>query len=161
MAIRNIIKKGDEVLSKKCKKVTEFDAKLHQILDDMKETMVEANGVGLAAPQIGLLRQIVVVLNMESDEIMEFINPEILEISGEETAVEGCLSLPGVYGYVSRPTFIKLTAFDRFGNKIDTEAEGFQARIFFHELDHLEGNLFDDKVTEFVDPSELSEEEDD
>ncbi|MFI3227042.1 MAG: peptide deformylase [Clostridia bacterium] len=155
MAIRNIVKKGDEVLGKKCKDVTVFDEKLHTLLDDMVETMFEANGVGLAAPQIGMLRRIAVVLNIDTEEVFEIINPEIVEQSGEESGIEGCLSVPGIYGYVARPTYVKVKYQDRNGEHKEIEANDFFARAFCHEIDHLYGHLFDDLVTEFIDPSEL------
>ena len=121
----------------------------------MKDTMFDANGVGLAAPQISVRRKIAVVLNIENDEVYEIINPEIIEQSGDVSDVEGCLSVPGVYGYVNRPTYIKVNFQDRLGNMQTLEANDFLARAFCHEIDHLSGNLFDAKVTEFIDPSEV------
>lgn len=155
MATRNIIKKGDEMLSKKCREVTIFDQKLHTLLDDMKETMFYANGVGLAGPQVAIMRQIAVVLDIETEQVYEVINPKIIEQSGNDSGIEGCLSVPGIYGYVDRPDYIKVEFLDRNGKSITIEATDFLARTFCHEIDHLHGNLFDDLVTEFVDASEV------
>lgn len=157
MAIRNIVTIGDEILSKKCKKVEKFDAKLGQLLDDMKETLVQANGVGLAAPQVGILRRIVVV--DDGTQMIELVNPEIIETEGEESDIEGCLSVPERYGYVSRPTRAVVRAQDRHGETFMVEGEGLIARCFCHELDHLEGHLFVEKVTEYVDVKDLQQEE--
>ena len=157
MAIRNIVTIGDEILSKKCKKVEKFDAKLGQLLDDMKETLVQANGVGLAAPQVGILRRVVVV--DDGTQMIELVNPEIIETEGEESDIEGCLSVPERYGYVSRPTRAVVRAQDRHGETFTVEGEGLIARCFCHELDHLEGHLFVEKVTEYVDVKDLQQEE--
>ena len=154
MAIRNIVRKGDEILSKKCKDVTVFDEKLHLLLDDMVETMENADGVGLAAPQIGILRRIAVAIDVDTDELYELINPEIVEKSGNQNDVEGCLSIPGVYGYVDRPKQVSVKAIDRNGKPIFVEAKDFLARVFSHEIDHLYGNLFDKKITEIYNPDE-------
>ena len=154
MAIRNIVRKGDEILSKKCKDVTVFDEKLHLLLDDMVETMENADGVGLAAPQIGILRRIAVAIDVDTDELYELINPEIVEKSGNQNDVEGCLSIPGVYGYVDRPKQVSVKAIDRNGKPIFVEAKDFLARVFSHEIDHLYGNLFDEKITEIYNPDE-------
>ena len=113
--LREIIKKGDEVLNKKCHPVTKFDEKLHTLLDDMGETLRQADGVGLAAPQVGILRQVVVVIN-ENDELIELVNPEIIQSSGEQFGLEGCLSVPGRYGFVKRPMVVRVRAQDRDGN---------------------------------------------
>ena len=154
MAIRNIVRKGDEILSKKCKDVTVFDEKLHLLLDDMVETMENADGVGLAAPQIGILRRIAVAIDVDTDELYELVNPEIVEKSGNQNDVEGCLSIPGVYGYVDRPKQVSVKALDRNGKPIFVEAKDFLARVFSHEIDHLYGNLFDEKITEIYNPDE-------
>ena len=143
MALREIIKKGDEVLGKKCHPVTKFDAKLHRLLDDMAETLRQADGVGLAAPQVGILRQIVLVINKQ-DEIIELINPEIIATSGEQYGLEGCLSVPGRYGFVKRPMVVRVRAQDRFGNTFEVEDDEITARCFCHEIDHLSGHLFDE-----------------
>lgn len=143
MALREIVKKGDAVLNKKCHPVTQFDAKLHALLDDMGETVRAADGVGLAAPQVGILRQVVVVIN-EDDELIELINPEIVKTSGEQFGLEGCLSVPGHYGFVKRPMIVRVRAQDRNGVTFEVEDEGLTARCFCHEIDHLSGHLFDE-----------------
>lgn len=143
--LREIVKKGDEVLNKKCHPVTKFDEKLHTLLDDMGETLRQADGVGLAAPQVGILRQVVVVIN-ENDELIELVNPEIIETSGEQFGLEGCLSVPGRYGFVKRPMVVKVRAQDRDGNTFEVEDQGITARCFCHEIDHLSGHLFDELV---------------
>lgn len=143
--LREIVKKGDEVLNKKCHPVTRFDEKLHTLLDDMSETLRQADGVGLAAPQVGILRQVVVVIN-ENDEIIELVNPEIIESSGEQFGLEGCLSVPGRYGFVKRPMVVRVRAQDRNGNTFEVEDQGLTARCFCHEIDHLSGHLFDELV---------------
>lgn len=143
--LREIVKKGDAVLNKKCHPVTQFDEKLHTLLDDMGETLRQADGVGLAAPQVGILRQVVVVIN-EADEMIELVNPEIIETSGEQFGLEGCLSVPGRYGFVKRPMVVKVRAQDRDGNTFEVEDQGITARCFCHEIDHLSGHLFDELV---------------
>lgn len=143
--LREIIKKGDEVLNKKCHPVTKFDEKLHTLLDDMGETLRQADGVGLAAPQVGILRQVVVVIN-ENDELIELVNPEIIQSSGEQFGLEGCLSVPGRYGFVKRPMVVRVRAQDRDGNIFEVEDQGLTARCFCHEIDHLSGHLFDELV---------------
>lgn len=143
--LREIVKKGDEVLNKKCHPVTKFDEKLHTLLDDMGETLRQADGVGLAAPQVGILRQVVVVIN-ENDELIELVNPEIIQSSGEQFGLEGCLSVPGRYGFVKRPMVVRVRAQDRDGNTFEVEDQGLTARYFCHEIDHLSGHLFDELV---------------
>lgn len=143
MAIRNIVKIGDDVLRKVCRTQLTFDAKLHQILDDMKETMYKAEGVGLAAPQVGILRRYVIV-NV-GDGLVELINPVIIEESGEQTGQEGCLSIPGQSKEVTRPMKVTVRAQDRYGNTFTMSAEGLKARAFCHEIDHLNGILYIDK----------------
>lgn len=147
MALRNILKEGDETLYKRCRPVTDFNARLHELLDDMAETMTEAQGVGLAAPQVGILRRAVLVLETnvpegEDDYIIELINPEIVESEGEQDGPEGCLSVPGVYGMVKRPERVVVRAQDRNGEFFEVEGYGLTARAFCHELAHLEGQLF-------------------
>ena len=146
MAIRNIVKDGDSTLRKKCRPITEFGRKMGKILDDMVDTMYRANGVGLAAPQIGFLRRFV-ICEMSDEEIVEIINPEVLEI-GTETEIlqEGCLSVPGKSCFVERPTMIKLKFQNRDGIEVIRTFEGFDARVCCHELDHLDGVLFYDKA---------------
>lgn len=145
MAVRKILVQGDETLNKKCHSVTSFDAKLHGLLDDMVETMKKNNGVGLAAPQVGILRRAVVVRN-EDDEIYELINPEIVSTEGEQEDFEGCLSVPGMYGIVKRPMRVRVRAQDRNGKTYEVEDEGLTARCFCHEIEHLDGHLFTERV---------------
>ena len=144
MAIRNVVKMGDPVLNKKCKKEVDFDERLHELLDDMAETMYENDGVGLAAPQVGIIRRAVVV--DVGSGLIELINPEIIESSGEQTDPEGCLSVEDYIGDVTRPNYVKVKAQDRNGKDILVEGTGFLARAFCHELDHLEGILFVERV---------------
>lgn len=160
MAIRNVLTKEEAALYKKSRTVTKFDERLHQLLDDMADTLVESNGVGLAAPQVGILRRAVIVLetNVEEDEeeyLIELINPEIIETEGEEEGPEGCLSVPGEYGLVVRPSYAKVRAQDRFGDWFEYEGEGLTARCFCHEIDHLEGILYTSKVTRMLSEEEL------
>ena len=143
MAIRTILTQGDPVLNKVCHPVTRFDQKLADLLDDLKQTLEEANGMGLAAPQVGILRRAVIVVVGE-DEMLELVNPEILAQSGEELGWEGCLSLPGMWGKVQRPSWVKLRAQDRFGNWFETEGTEVTARCFCHELEHLDGHMYDE-----------------
>lgn len=148
MAIRNIVKRGDDTLKKVCRPVEKFDERLHTLLDDMHDTVVDADGAGLAAPQVGVLRRVVLVIN--GDDFLELINPEIVETKGEQIEAEGCLSVPGIYGMVSRPAYVKVRAQDRFGEWFEVEGEELAARAFCHEIDHLNGTLFTDKVIEYL-----------
>ena len=164
MAIRTILTKGDETLAKKCRVVTEFNSRLHQLLDDMGDTLLESGGVGLAAPQVGVLRRAVLVLetNVEEDEdeiLYELINPEIIEVKGEQTGPEGCLSVPGVFGEVTRPEYVKVRAQDRDGEWFEVEGYGLTARCFCHEIDHLDGHLFLEKANRIMDPEEFETDE--
>jgi peptide deformylase len=155
LAIRKIVMYPAEILKKRCQEVTKFDRKLAKVLDDMYDTMIKYDGVGLAAPQIGLdLRIAVVDIDDESGTI-EMMNPRILETAGEQTGPEGCLSFPGIYGEVTRPFYVKIEAFDRKGRKYTLEAEDFLARAIQHELDHLDGILFTSKVIRYLDEQEL------
>ena len=162
MAIRNIVKDGDPILKKVCRPVTDFNEKLATLLDDMGETMIDANGLGLAGPQVGMMRRVFVVLDQyideednEVDEIIEFVNPEILEKSEETiTSFEGCLSFPGRNGLIRRPAYVRAKAQDRYGDWFEIEAEGILARAICHENDHLNGitvldnaNLFYEDMT--------------
>ena len=156
MAIRKIVTQGDEVLTKVCRPVTEFNKRLHDLLDDMGETMMQANGVGLAAPQVGILRRVVVVLS-DDDEILELVNPEILETSGEQTGPEGCLSVPGKFGMVTRPNVVKIKAQDRFGDWYEYEGEELMARAFCHEIEHLDGHLYVEHIDKFLTQEELND----
>ena len=149
MAIRNVVKEGDDVLRKSARPVIEFNKRLHTLLDDMAETMYATNGVGLAANQVGILRRVVVIDVGEG--LIELVNPEIVEKSGNQQEVEGCLSSPGEYGITSRPMRVKVEAFDRNGNEVSYEGEGLLARAFCHELDHLDGVLYTSKVIEWLD----------
>lgn len=162
MALRRILTVDDPALHKVCRPVTKFDKKLCDLLDDMKETLVEANGVGLAAPQVGVLRRAVIVLETnvpdEKDEYMiELINPVIVETAGEQVGAEGCLSVPDEYGIVARPDYVKVRAQDRHGEWFEVEGHGLTARAFCHELDHLDGILFIDKATRMLAPEELEQ----
>ena len=159
MALRNIVKKGDSVLGKKCREVTAFDARLHTLIDDMRETLIDSDGVGLAAPQVGILRRLVLVLETNADEpyIIELINPEIIEMRGIQEGPEGCLSVPNVFGWVKRPSYAKVKAQDRDGNEFVVEGEGLTARAFCHELDHLNGVLFDSVADHIMSEEELDE----
>ena len=132
MALRNIVEKGDSVLNKHCRPVTDFNERLHTLLDDMKETMSDADGVGLAAPQVGILRRAVIVLETnvpegEDEYVIELVNPEIVEVSGGQTGAEGCLSVPGEFGIVTRPQHVKVRAQDRNGEWFEVEGEGLTA----------------------------------
>ncbi len=149
MALRNIRKLGDDILRKKCRPVETIDEKILTLLDDMAETMYDANGVGLAAPQIGILKRIVVIDIGEG--LIELINPEITSFEGNVKDTEGCLSVPGKYGYVVRPSKVTVVALDRNGERIEITGEGMLAKAICHELDHLDGIVFVDKVTEYID----------
>lgn len=151
MAIRNIREEGDEILRKKSREVTVFDEKLAVLIDDMYDTMYQANGVGLAAVQVGILKRVVVVDTREEGEKLELVNPEIISKTGSREVAEGCLSVPGVRGYVVRPEKVTLKAQDRFGSWHEYSAEGLLAQAFCHETEHLDGGLFIDKVTEYID----------
>ena len=155
MALRNILTEEEPTLRKVSRKVTNFDDRLHVLIDDMVETLLASNGVGLAAPQVGVLRRVVVV--DLGEEILELVNPEILEQSGEQTGVEGCLSVPGKYGIVTRPNVVKVRAQDRDGNWYEAEGKELIARAFCHELDHLDGHLYTEKVERFLTEQELQE----
>ena len=145
MAIRNIREMGDEVLNKKCKEVTELTDRTRALIDDMFETMYEAQGVGLAAPQVGILKRIVVIDVTGEDPIL-LINPVILETSGEQTGHEGCLSVPGKSGMVTRPNYVKVKAYDEDMKPFIIEGTELLARAFCHEIDHLDGHLYVEKV---------------
>lgn len=148
MAIRNIVKLGDEILTKKCREVKNIDDRIICLIDDMLDTLKLSGGVGLAAPQVGVLKRIAVVDT--GDTILELINPEILYTEGEQTDAEGCLSYPGKYGMVTRPRIVKIKALDRNGNEYEYTGEDLTARAFCHEIDHLDGHFFTEKVTEWV-----------
>lgn len=155
MAIRNVVLEGDPVLTKKCRPVEVFDAKLAQLIDDMIETMHLKKGVGLAAPQVGILKRVVVIQVDLDGEIFELVNPEIIESFGVQESVEGCLSCPGEFGVTRRPMKVKVKAQDRFGNEHFYEGEALLAKAFCHELDHLDGILFKTHVIRMLDEDEL------
>ncbi len=156
MALRKIVVQGEECLTKKCRVVTDFNTRLHTLLDDMKETLLDSGGVGLAAPQVGVLRRVCVVMN-EDDEIIELINPEIVAEEGEQTGLEGCLSVPGKYGIVTRPNIVRVRAQDRNGDWFEVEDEGLTARCFCHEIEHLDGHLFVEHTDHLMSGEELEE----
>jgi peptide deformylase len=155
LPILKVINYPAEILEQTCKPVIKFDKKLAKILDNMYDTMIEFDGVGLAAPQIGLDARIAIVDIDDELGTIEMINPVILETSGEQTGPEGCLSFPGLFGEVTRPNFVKIEAFDRKGRKYTLEAEEFLARAIQHEIDHLDGILFTSKVTRYLEEDEL------
>jgi len=163
MAKRNILKDGDKGLSKKSRAVTDFNKRLHVLLDDMRETLIEANGLGLAAPQVGVLRRVALIVdtNIETeyyeDQIIELINPEITYSDGEQTGSEGCLSVPGVYGIVTRPDTVRIKAQDRNGKSFELEGKELTARAVCHELDHLDGVIFTSLAERFLTEEELAE----
>lgn len=156
MAIRTIIEMGDPALRKVCRPVEKFNERLWTLLDDMAETMIDANGVGLAGPQVGILRRVVVVWRGE-DDIIEMINPEITFFEGEQTGVEGCLSVPGEYGVVTRPMHVRAKFQDRYGEWQEVDETELTARAICHELDHLQGVLFVDNVSKMLTEEELEE----
>ena len=160
MALRTIVVEGDSVLHKHCRPVTKFDERLHQLIDDMRETLIDSDGVGLAAPQVGVLRRVVVVLETNVPEgeepyIIELINPEIIESSGEQDGPEGCLSVPGRFGLVKRPMDVTVRAQDRSGNTFEVSGHELTARCFCHELDHLEGKMFTECASRMLTDEEL------
>jgi peptide deformylase len=156
MALRKIVLQGDECLTKVCRPVTDFNARLHTLLDDMADTLKDSGGVGLAAPQVGILRRLCVVMN-EDDEIIELINPEIIKTEGRQDGLEGCLSVPGKYGFVSRPYRVRVRAQDRNGSFFEVEDEGITARCFCHEIEHLDGHLFVEHTDHLLTDEELQE----
>ncbi len=163
MAIRNIVTKEDSTLLKQSRPVTEFNERLHLLLDDMKETLAASGGVGLAGPQVGVLRRVVVVIETnvpeeEEEYFIELVNPEIILEEGEQTGPEGCLSFPGEYGIVTRPNHAKVRAQDRNGNFFEVEGEALTARCFCHEIDHLNGVLFPERAERMLKPEDFGEE---
>ena len=156
MGLRRILTAEDPALHKVCRPVEKFDRRLHRLLDDMQQTLAEANGVGLAAPQVGILRRVVIVDTGE--EILELVNPELLETSGEQEGAEGCLSVPGKYGLVKRPNYAKVQAQDRNGEWFEAEGEELIARCFCHELDHLDGIMYTEIMERFLTEEELEAE---
>ena len=161
MAIRNILKEDEPSLRKNSRAITDFNRRLHILLDDMRETMLEANGLGLAAPQVGVLRRAVLVVDtfIESEEyeeqIIELVNPEIIAKSGAQTGNEGCLSVPGLYGVVTRPDLVRVKAQDRDGNPFEVWGKALTARALCHEIDHLNGVMFTTLTDQLLTEEEL------
>lgn len=158
MALRKILTDAEPALHKVCKPVTAFDGRLHTLLDDMRDTLIESGGVGLAAPQVGILRRVVLVDTGE--EILELINPSLVETDGEQEGPEGCLSVPGKYGLVKRPYYAKVKAQDRHGDWYEAEGEELIARCFCHELDHLDGIIYTEVMERYLTEEELEFDED-
>ena len=154
MGLRKILTDKEPSLHKVCRPVEKFDGKLHKLLDDMAETLAQANGVGLAAPQVGILRRVVIVDTGE--EILELVNPELVQTDGEQVGAEGCLSVPGKYGLVKRPYYAKVRAQDRDGQWFEAEGEELIARCFCHELDHLDGIVYTEVMERFLTEEELN-----
>ena len=160
MGLRKILTDEESALHKVCKPVTAFDNKLFKLLDDMAETLIDSGGVGLAAPQVGILRRVVLVdVGEEEPDIIELINPEMVETAGEQYGPEGCLSVPGKYGLVRRPNYAKVRAQDRNGDWYEYEGEELIARCFCHELDHLDGIVYTEKMDRFLTEEELAADE--
>ncbi len=155
MGLRKILTVAEPALHKTCRLVENFDNKLHSLLDDMQETLLDSGGVGLAAPQIGILRRVVLVDT--GDEILELVNPELVETAGEQEGAEGCLSVPGKYGLVKRPYYAKVRAQDRNGNWYEAEGEELIARCFCHELDHLDGIIYTEVMDRYLTDEELDQ----
>jgi peptide deformylase len=155
MAIREILIQGDPALNKSCHAVTKFDEKLAHLMDDLKETLAYANGLGLAAPQVGILRRAVVVV--VDNEMLELINPEIIAQEGEQDGLEGCLSVPGLWGYVKRPNRVRVRAQNRYGEWFEVEGTELVARCFCHELSHLDGHLYTELTERLYTNEELDE----
>lgn len=157
MSIRMVVKHPNEVLETKCQPVTTFDKNLAVLLDDMHETMIDSDGVGIAAPQVGIAVRAAIVDFREGQDPIEMINPELVLFEGVETDIEGCLSFPGIFGEVERYDHIKIKAQERDGSWYELEAEGYEARAIQHEMDHLDGILFTSKITKYVTQEELDE----
>ena len=157
MGLRKILTDKEPALHKVCKPVTDFDDKLHKLLDDMTDTLLDSGGVGLAAPQVGILRRIFLVdIGEEEPEVVEFINPQILETDGEQYGPEGCLSVPGKYGLVKRPYYVKVKAQDRNGEWFEAEGEELIGRCFCHENDHLDGIVYTEVMDRYLTDEELN-----
>lgn len=159
MALRKILTQEDNTLRKASREVVNFDKRLHTLLDDMAETLLNADGLGLAAPQVGVLRRAVIV-DAGEEGLLELINPRIIHEEGEQEGGEGCLSIPGLYGIVKRPMSVIVKAFDRRGKAFERRGEGVLARAFCHEIDHLNGRLFTELATRYIDAEQLEDEED-
>lgn len=156
MAILNIVKEGEDILRKKSKEVTDITPRIIRLIDDMRDTLKKAGGVGLAAVQVGVLRRIVLVEN-EKGKVLELINPVIIDKKGEQEEIEGCLSIPDTWGVTKRPQWVKVRATDRKGKTVEYEGEGLTARAFCHELDHLDGILYTDVAIRMLTEEELEE----
>ena len=157
MAIKEVVKYPAKVLTEKCKEVTEINEEIITLLDDLYDTMVEHDGVGIAAPQINVPLRVAIVEIGEERDILEMINPTVIETDGAEVDIEGCLSFPNLFGEVERPTYVKIEACDRDGRVYELEAGGFDARAILHEIDHLDGVLFNSKLIRVVTEEELAE----
>ncbi|PWM44223.1 MAG: peptide deformylase [Clostridiales bacterium] len=151
MALRNIIKEGDETLTKKSRQVTEFDKKLQILIKDMKDTLKKADGLGLAAPQVGILRRVVIILDEDGKTMLTLVNPEIIDSKGEQEATEGCLSVPGIFGQTKRPAEVTVKALNEKGKEIIFTRTGITAVCCCHEIDHLDGILFREHVEKYLD----------
>lgn len=156
MALRKIALEGETCLSKVCRPVTDFNSRLHTLLDDLADTLADSGGVGLAAPQVGVLRRVCVVLD-EDDQLIELVNPEIIRTEGEQTGLEGCLSVPGKYGVVTRPEVVRVRAQDRDGEWFEVEDEGLTARCFCHEIEHLDGHMYYEKCDRLFTEAEVDD----
>ena len=156
MALRTILTDNDPALHKVCRPVTRFDGRLHDLIDDLKETLTQANGAGLAAPQIGILRRVVIVVD-DQENMLELVNPELIAQEGEQEGFEGCLSVPGRWGIVKRPQRAKVRAQDRNGDWFEVEGDGLTARCFCHEIEHLDGHLYTEHIDRFLTEEELRE----
>lgn len=159
MTIRKIVKHPNEILTTPTKNVLKFDRKLATLLKDMHDTMIDSDGIGIAAPQVGESIRVAIVDLGEGEDIIEMVNPEVLETEGSVIDIEGCLSFPELYGEVERPFYVRIKAQERDGRWYELEAEDYEARAILHEIDHLDGILFDSKILRVVDPSELENEE--
>lgn len=157
MALRKIVVQGEDCLNKVCRPVTDFNRRLHALMDDLLDTLSEAGGAGLAAPQVGILRRACVVMDDDTEEFIELINPAIVDQSGEQTGPEGCLSVPGKWGLVTRPNYVRVRAQDRHGRWFEVEGEGLTARCFCHELEHLDGHLYTEHIDRFLTDEEVEE----
>ena len=157
MALRKIVVQGEDCLNKVCRPVTEFNRRLHLLMDDLLDTLSEAGGAGLAAPQVGVLRRACVVMDDDTEEYIELINPSIIAQSGEQTGPEGCLSVPGKWGLVTRPNYVRVRAQDRDGKWFEVEGEGLTARCYCHELEHLDGHLYTEHIDRFLTDEDVEE----
>ena len=155
MGLRKIVEQGDECLTKVCRPVTDFNARLRTLLDDMTETLQNAGGAGLAAPQVGVLRRVCIVMDMDTEEYIELVNPEIVAQEGSQNGLEGCLSIPGKWGLVERPAHVQVRAQDRNGEWFEVEGDGMTARCFCHELEHLDGHMYTEHIDRFLTDEEV------